>query len=405
MVFAESAPPPTPGPQYWIRFGFFSALGIALLAILALVLARLATALTAVATPFVIATVLALLLDPLADRLEARGMKRIAAVGIVFGGLVLALVCVVIILVPILVNQAQQLIQEGPQYLDKIKGVTNDILARHRTIGGYQLPENADTLFAQVSTQASEWARHSVGTVTGVLIGSISTFIETIVALIVTFYMLLDIDRLRARLLYLVPEGWRRPATVFAEDIGEVFSSYLRALVIVCALYGVATTALLYGLAIFHHDLTRYALLVGALAGVLSAVPYLGPFTTALVTFFVAFAAGGPGFGGIAVALTLVLNQVFDNIVTPRLVGGSVGLHPVLSLLALTLGGELAGLVGLLISVPVAASIQVVLFRLYPRLKSPTPPQFLHTQEKHEEEVEATAKEQRHEPNHREQDR
>ena len=143
---------------------------------------------------------------------------------------------------------------------------------------------------------------------------------------------------------------------------------------------------LLYGLSIFHHSLAQYALLVGAAAGVLYAVPYLGAFSIALVTFIVSFAAAsgdhqsGLAFGGIALAATLVLNQVFDNVVTPRVVGGGVGLHPVLALFALVIGGELFGLWGMLLSVPIAGSIQVILFRLYPRLTQSTPPTFLRAQ-------------------------
>ena len=87
-------------------------------------------------------------------------------------------------------------------------------------------------------------------------------------------------------------------------DVGGVFSDYLRGLLIVCALYGVFTIGLLYGLSIFHHSLAQYALLVGVAAGVLYAVPYLGAFSIALMTFIVAFAAAtadhqsGLAFGG-----------------------------------------------------------------------------------------------------------
>ena len=78
--------------------------------------------------------------------------------------------------------------------------------------------------------------------------------------------------------------------------------------------------------------------------------------------------------------LALVINQVFDNIVTPRVVGGGVGLNPVVAIFALILGARLFGIWGMLLSVPVAASIQVVLFRLFPKLTTPTPASFLRAQ-------------------------
>ena len=175
-------------------------------------------------------------------------------------------------------------------------------------------------------------------------------------------------------------------------DIGGVFSDYLRGLLIVCTLYGVCMIFMLYGLSFTrgHGALASYALLVGSAAGVLYAVPYLGSATTALITFLVAFAAGGVGFGGLAVLLALVINQVFDNIVTPRVVGGGVGLNPVVAIFALILGAKLFGIWGMLLSVPVAASIQVVLFRLFPKLTTPTPASFLRAQGVPRDQIEAS---------------
>lgn len=162
--------------------------------------------------------------------------------------------------------------------------------------------------------------------------------------------------------------------------IGHIFSEYLRGLLIVSALYDVMTLLLLLGLSLFHPDIAGYALLVAVAGDLLYSVPYLGPLVTALITFLVAFAAGGIGFGFAGVGATLVLNQIFDNIITPRIVGGGVGLHPVMSLFALTLGGALFGLWGLLLSVPIAASLQAILFRLFPKLTTPTPTAFLQAQ-------------------------
>ncbi len=364
----------------WFRAGFFGALGVAGLGLLALVTWRLGLAVLSVLTPFLVATMFALLLDPLVDRLERNGLNRVGAVGIVFGVFLLLLAGIGALIVPALIGQASQLAQKGPQYVENARDFANQWLAGHRRVGTFTLPENVNALIAQFSDRASAVVKGSAGSVTRFLIGSVTTVLETVVTLIVTFYLLADIDRLRARLFYLLPERARGLAGQFASDIGGVFSDYLRGLLIVCALYGGATILLLYGLSLAHHDMARYALLVGAGAGLLYSVPYIGALATGLITFLVAFAAGGAGFAGVAVGLTLLLNQVFDNVITPRVVGGGVGLHPVAALFALTLGGALFGLWGLLLSVPIAASIQVILFRLFPKLTTPTPPAFLRAQ-------------------------
>ena len=366
----------------WFRAGFFAALGAAILSLLALAAWHVSDAALAVATPFVVGLMLALLLDPLADRLERRGLNRMAAVGIVFGIFLLLLVGFGYVVIPALIDEAGKLKDSGPQALANIRTTVNGWLQTHKHFGGVTMPKNFDVLSAELTARASDYLQRSSGGIQGFLTGTVATVINTIITLIVTFFLLSDIDRLRARLFYLLPDKARGPMDQIGRDVGGVFSDYLRGLLIVCTLYGITTIVMLYGLSFTprHGALASYALLVGTAAGVLYAVPYLGSTTTALITFLVGFAAGGIGFGGLAVGLSLVINQVFDNIVTPRVVGGGVGLNPVIAIFALILGAQLFGIWGMLFSVPVAASIQVVLFRLFPRLTTPTPATFLRAQ-------------------------
>jgi len=378
--------PKTLAPRRYIQAGFYFALGVVLLAVLALFARRFAEATLTVISPFAVGLVLALLLDPLADGLMKRSLSRMAASGLVFGVFLFLLVGIGWLAIPALIGQAGALAQNGPVYISGLQNTADHFLATHHKIGPVKMPANFSQLTSQVSGQVSGFLQKAGGGIGTFLIGSVTFVVQFILTLIIAFYFLVDIDRLRARLFYLAPEKWRSMMGHVGGDVGGVFSDYLRGLLIVCALYGVTTIGLLYGLSVFHHSLAQYALLVGAAAGVLYAVPYLGSLTTALVTFIVAFAAAtgdhqsGLAFGGIAVAASIVVNQIFDNVVTPRVVGGGVGLHPILALFALVIGGELFGVAGMLLSVPIAGSIQAILFRLYPRLTQPTPPPFLAVQ-------------------------
>ena len=381
MLISRNTP-----PRDAVRAGFFFALGVILLAVLALATCRFAEAVLSVLAPFAIGLVLALLLDPLAERLTRRGMKRTAAAGLVFAVFLLVIVALGWLTIPALIAQAGDLSQNGPTYIAGLQDYTNKFLATHHKIGPFKLPGTVDQLTQQFSGRASAFLSQAGGHVVGVLVGSVTLVIQMILTLIIAFFLLLDLGSLRARLFYLAPERWRRMMRDMGRDVMGVFSDYLRGLVIVCALYGATTIGLLYLLSVWHHPLAHYALLVGAAAGILYAIPYLGSTATALVTFLVAFAAAtadhqsGLAFGGIAVAATLALNQVFDGVVTPRVVGGGVGLHPILAIFALVIGGELFGIWGMLLSVPLAGSIQAILFRLYPKLTTPTPQTFLSAQ-------------------------
>lgn len=373
-------------PRDSIRTGFFFALGAVVLAVLAFAVQRFAEATMAVITPFALGLVLALLLDPLVSQLLKRGMSRMPATGLVFALFLLLIVGIGWVTIPALIAQAGDLAQNGPTYIGGIQGYANHFLQTHPKIGPVKLPATFDQMTQQFSGRASALLQDAGGHIVSFLLGSATVAIQLVLMLIIAFYFLVDIDRLRARLFYLAPEKWRGMMGHVGSDVGGVFSDYLRGLLIVCALYGAATIGLLYLLSYWHHPLAQYALLVGASAGVLYAVPYLGAFSISLVTFLVAFAAAsadganGAAFGGIALAATLGVNQVFDNVVTPRVVGGGVGLHPILALFALVIGGELFGIWGMLLSVPIAGSIQAILFRLYPRLTMPTPAPFLRAQ-------------------------
>jgi len=137
--------------------------------------------------------------------------------------------------------------------------------------------------------------------------------------------------------------------------------------VLICLLYGVVAFIVftLFGL--------RYALVMGIVAGLLYAVPYVGPVTTALMVLAVSLVQHPDRIvlALAATASTAVLNQVFDMGLTPKLLGGAVGLHPVLSIFALMAGGAAYGIPGMVLAVPVAASVQVVLCELFPRLREP----------------------------------
>ena len=380
---------PTPGtlpPRDYMRAGFYLALGVVLLVLLALVVRRFAEATLAILAPFAVGLIFALLLDPLADKLTKRGLGRTPAVGLVFAAFLLVFVGIGWLTIPALIAQATDLSQNGPTYITGLQERAQHFLDTHHKIGPVKLPKTMDQLTQQFSGRASAFLSQAGGHVVAVLVGSATFVIQTVLTLIITFFLLLDLGRLRARLFYLAPERSRPMMRDMGRDIMGVFSDYLRGLTIVCALYGVTTVGLLYALSILHHPLAHYALLVGVAAGILYAIPYLGSTATALVTFLVAFAAAtadhasGLAFGGIAVAATLILNQVFDGVVTPRVVGGGVGLNPIMAIFALVIGGELFGVWGMLFSVPLAGSIQAILFRLYPKLTTPTPPTFLTAQ-------------------------
>ncbi|MGC4044926.1 MAG: AI-2E family transporter [Armatimonas sp.] len=258
--------------------------------------------------------------------------------------------------------------------LDGFRTEIDAWLKKNRKIGPITLPHSIDEVTARYSSQLSSAFQKSAAGILATVVGSVSNILSVVLVPIVTFTLLTDMTYLRRRTLFLMPEASRERVARIAEDVGDVFSSYLRGMARVCLAYMAACTICLLIASIWFPTLRGYAMLIGIVAGLLYAVPYVGLAGTLLLTTIVTLVSGA-GTTALIVFLLIpiVLNQVFDNILTPRFVGGGIGLHPLLAMLALLVGASLFGLWGMLLAVPMAGSLQVILFRLFPRLAEPTP--------------------------------
>jgi predicted PurR-regulated permease PerM len=320
--------------------------------------------------PFLIALALAVLLDPVLDRMQRAGIRRWLAVLLTFGGFLAVFVGVIAILVPRAVAQVSDLVQNLELYSQRIQAAGDAWIAQNSALlERLNLPTTTSGLWQQYQDDILAYLRQGLQSLFAGLQEPASRIGWVVVVPIVILYLLADLDRIRTRVGYLIPDEHRPAVTQLGSRIGAVFLAYIRGLFWICAAYGTLCGVVLgFGFRMPH------ALILGLVACVLYAVPYLGQLTLIAVTALVAWATGHTlGYIlGAAVAL-LVIGQLFDQLITPRVVGKQVGLHPVLGLFALMVGGQLFGLIGMVLAVPVAASARVVLVYLFPRLAEPIP--------------------------------
>ncbi|HTE18500.1 MAG TPA: AI-2E family transporter, partial [Armatimonadota bacterium] len=182
---------------------------------------------------------------------------------------------------------------------------------------------------------------------------------------VLAFYILNDFHRIYAKGILLVPSRHRPLAQTLVAEISALFGKYLRGLTQVCVLLGVSIAAVLWAWG------NPYWGLLGLIGGLLYAVPVVGSLFTlglvVLITLVTATPTKALMVGGSLLALTTGL---FDQVITPRIIGRQVGLHPILTILALLLGYQVSGVVGMLVAVPLAASVQTVVLHLVPKLGS-----------------------------------
>ena len=300
--------------------------------------------------PFVLAAAVAYCLDPIADALERLGLPRAAAVSIITAGAIVVFVLLVLLIIPTIVDQAAALFSAAPDFARRFfAGLVErfpDLQNETST-----LRQSLDEIATLVQSRGDELLKAAIGSVSS-LFGIVTLLVITPV---VAFYLLLDWDRMVARIDELLPRDHAPTIRQIMRDIDATLAGFIRGQGTVCLILGTyySVALMLVGL--------DFGLIVGAIAGALTFIPYIG----ALVGGALALGLALVQFWGewvwvAAVAAIFFSGQFIEgNILTPKLVGDSVGLHPVWLLVALSAFGTLFGFVGMLVAVPVAAVIGV----------------------------------------------
>ena len=311
-------------------------------------------------TPFVLAALLGWLGDPLVDRLERTGRSRPVAVTLVFVLMVLVLVLAVLILVPMVERQIRTLVEALPQYREWFMGTA---LPWVEARTGIEITAWLDPQ-RLIELVRTHWEQ--AGGVATTLFGYLSSsgfaflaWIANIVLLpILTFYFLRDWDVLVERVAAMIPRDHIGTVSRLAKESDEVLGAFLRGQFIVMLALGA-----IYAIGLSIVGL-KLGLLIGIVAGLISFVPYLGA-ATGIVLAVLAALVQAQGFDIKLLALVGVVftvGQLIESyVLTPRIVGDRIGLHPVAVIFAIMAGGQLFGFVGMLIALPVAAVGNVLL--------------------------------------------
>ena len=301
--------------------------------------------------PFVLGSAVAYFLDPVADRLEKMGASRAVAVTIITLVAVMIFVVMALLVVPLLVQQTVTLFNVAPQLFRDLQGFLTD-----------RFPDlvNEGSILRQSLQSVGETIQSKGGQLLETALASFASVINVVVLLVivpvVAFYLLYDWDRMIAEIDKLLPRDHAPVIRRLASEIDATLASFIRGMGTVCLILGTfyAVALMLVGL--------QFGLVVGAIAGLVTFIPYLGALIGgALAIGLALFQFWGDWLSIGMVAGVFAIGQVMEgNVLTPKLVGGSVGLHPVWLIFALSVFGALFGFVGMLVAVPVAAAIGVL---------------------------------------------
>ena len=306
--------------------------------------------------PFLAGMALAYFLDPVADWLERRGLSRLMATIVILIAFVVVFVLALVIIIPIIASQAADFIQRVPGYTTKLQELLLDANSR-------LVPDWLTSQMGSIKQNAMKILEQGAGFVvtlfqqiwsSGVALLDIISLL--VVTPVVAFYMLLDWDHMVEKVDSWVPRDHVETVREIAREMDQTIAGFIRGQGSLCVILG-----LYYGILLSLVGL-NFGLLIGLFAGMISFIPYVGSMVGLVLAVSVALVQFWPDYVDIGLVLAVFFSGQFleGNILQPRLVGKSVGLHPVWLMFALLAFGALFGFVGLLIAVPAAAAIGVL---------------------------------------------
>ncbi|EPX85133.1 AI-2E family transporter [Salipiger mucosus] len=302
--------------------------------------------------PFVLGGAVAYFLDPVADRLEAAGASRRLATGIITVAAILLFVVLFLAVIPTLVRQTGQLIETAPQLFRDLQAFLSEQFPSVM-IEGSPVRETLATIGTTIRDRGGELLNTALSSAASLL----NIVLLFVIVPVVAVYLLLDWDRMVGRIDELLPREHAPVIRRLAHDIDNTLAGFIRGMGSVCLILGTYYAVALWAVGL------NFGLVVGVVAGLLTFIPYVGAIVGgALAIGLALFQFWGEWYWIVAVVVIFQVGQVVEgNILTPNLVGSSVGLHPVWLILALSVFGSLFGFVGMLVAVPVAAALGVII--------------------------------------------
>jgi predicted PurR-regulated permease PerM len=336
-------------------------LGLTIVALVAALLVRF----RGIIGPLILAFVLAYLIHPVAGRFSKFAhLPWRSAVSLIYLLLIVILVVSLTFTGLAVVQQIQSLIGVVQRFITQLPTIASELSTQTYAIGPFLLDFSKFDL-TSLANQLLAWIQPVLGRLgglVGTLAGSaVTTLGEMFFVILVSYFILADASQVPGELVHVDIPGYNADVRRLGRELGKTWNAFLRGQLIILLLVLLFYTLLMTILGV------KYAIAIALLAGIARFIPYIGPLTTWTVTVLVAFFQGGNNFGLIplhyailVVAFALLLDQIFDNLIGPRIMGESLGVHPAAVLVTAIICLNLIGIIGLVLAAPVLASLKVL---------------------------------------------
>ncbi|OGO77108.1 MAG: hypothetical protein A2Y23_13680 [Clostridiales bacterium GWB2_37_7] len=299
--------------------------------------------------PFAFSIILAYLLNPIVQIFERRRVRRIYSVLIVYLLFLILILLFALILVPRLVKDIKVLVENLPQYSLQFQSMVKDFQSSYINSN---LPQGLKDVIDESIMNLEDLIIVTLQSLLDSVVNAFSKILNVIIIPVIVFYLLKDAEYFRKQSMLILPKKHRSKAILLFRDIDNAFGKFIRGQIIVASFIGILTTTALSIIDV------KYAVFLGLFAGIANVIPYFGPIIGLVPTIIFAL-FDSPGKALYASGAFVLIQQIESGILTPKIIGESVGVHPVYVILSLFIGGKLMGIAGMILAVPVLVAIKL----------------------------------------------
>lgn len=304
-----------------------------------------------------LAVILTYLLNPLLSIMEKKGVPRVLSILLTYIALVIMAGGLVFYGMPHFIEQLDQLAELVPVYTEQVKEIVETV---QRQYARAEIPDEIRDVIEErifwIEQSLLELAQRVAGSLTRIA----GYIFNIILAPVLAFYLLKDIEVFRKKAVQAIPRRWRDDMLALGAEIDTVINKFIRAYATVSLIVGGLTWLAMSALRV------EFPIMLGVFAGLTQIIPYFGPFIGALPAVTLALLTSK--WLALKVGLAFfVIQQLEGSVISPKILGSHTGLHPLFVILVLLAGGQLFGLAGMILAVPVAAILRVIFVFVYQR--------------------------------------
>ncbi len=300
---------------------------------------------------FVAAWAVSYLLAPLVRRIDERTrLDRTMSVVVVYIGIAIVLALAGALAVPTLSRQLSDLVTRAPEYGDR---AGEAVISMQRSLESLGLRVDLADLYGTLPERIGAIAGAYAADILGVVSATAGALFNLTLVLIIAFLMLIDGDQLWRRFVHRLPAARRREAELFRDSADRSFGGFIRGSLLLGTIYAIATLIILVAFAV------PFAGVLAVVSGLTMVIPFFGPIIAIVPVIAVAAVGAGDRLLWVLLAM-LLLQQVIINVVGPRIMSKSIGIHPLFVFLALLMGARVAGFWGVVLAMPIAGVLNTV---------------------------------------------